>query len=61
VVLNPAEVANADSLFSDLNWLRGRAKTLVSTLESSCLLQLPNFCPMSPLRVDPPLALHGRS
>ncbi len=35
VVLNPAEVARADSLLSDLNWLRGRARTLVSTLEST--------------------------
>jgi phosphodiesterase/alkaline phosphatase D-like protein len=35
VVLNASEVASADSLLSDLNWLRGRAKTLVSTLEST--------------------------
>jgi V8-like Glu-specific endopeptidase len=35
VVLNASEVARADSLLSDLNWLRGRARTLVSTLEST--------------------------
>ena len=35
VVLNASEVASADSLLSDLNWLRGRAKTLFSTLEST--------------------------
>jgi len=29
------EVASADSLLSDLNWLRGRANTLFSTLEST--------------------------
>jgi hypothetical protein len=34
VVLNAAEVASADALLSDLNWLRGRAQTLFSTLES---------------------------
>lgn len=34
VVLNSAEVASADALLSDLNWLRGRAQTLFSTLES---------------------------
>jgi len=33
VVLNPAEVARADSLLSDLSWLRGRARTLLSTVE----------------------------
>ena len=34
VVLNADEVASADALLSDLNWLRGRAQTLFSTLES---------------------------
>ncbi|MFN9645323.1 MAG: DUF4114 domain-containing protein [Cyanobacteriota bacterium] len=34
VVLNASEVSRADSLLSDLNWLRGRAQTLFSTLES---------------------------
>ena len=34
VVLNPSEVASADSLLTDLTWLRGRARTLFSTLES---------------------------
>ena len=34
VVLNAAEVASADALLNDLNWLRGRAQTLFSTLES---------------------------
>jgi hypothetical protein len=35
VVLHASEVASADSLLGDLNWLRGRARTLFSTLESS--------------------------
>jgi len=35
VVLNASEVASADSLLSDLTWLRGRARTLFSSLESS--------------------------
>ncbi|MEA5415710.1 DUF4114 domain-containing protein, partial [Synechococcus sp. BA-132 BA5] len=35
VVLNASEVARADSLLSDLSWLRSRARTLVSTLEST--------------------------
>jgi hypothetical protein len=34
VVLDPTEVANADSLLSNLNWLRGRAQSLFATLES---------------------------
>jgi hypothetical protein len=35
VVLNASEVASADALLSDLTWLRSRARTLFSTLESS--------------------------
>jgi hypothetical protein len=35
VVLTASEVANADSLLRDLSWLRSRAQTLFSTLESS--------------------------
>jgi phosphodiesterase/alkaline phosphatase D-like protein len=35
VVLNASEVAQSDALLRDLNWLRGRAQTLFSSLESS--------------------------
>lgn len=35
VVLNASELASADSKLSDLNWLRGRARTLFSTLEQT--------------------------
>ncbi|MCT0228898.1 hypothetical protein KQ300_11955 [Synechococcus sp. CS-1331] len=35
VVLKPEELASADSLLRDLSWLRSRARTLVSTLESA--------------------------
>ena len=35
VVLTASEVASADSLLRDLSWLRSRAQTLFSTLESS--------------------------
>ncbi|MEB3307131.1 MAG: DUF4114 domain-containing protein, partial [Cyanobacteriota bacterium] len=35
VVLNPEELASADSLLRDLPWLRSRARTLYSTLEST--------------------------
>ncbi|MEB3270948.1 MAG: alkaline phosphatase D family protein, partial [Synechococcus sp.] len=35
VVLNASELASADSLLTDLVWLRGRARTLFSTLEQT--------------------------
>ena len=35
VVLKASEVASADSLLSDLNWVRGRAKNLFTTLENN--------------------------
>ena len=35
VVLNPSEVPNSAALLADLTWLRGRARTLFSSLEST--------------------------
>jgi predicted extracellular nuclease/phosphodiesterase/alkaline phosphatase D-like protein len=35
VVLNPSEVPNFAALLADLTWLRGRARTLFSSLEST--------------------------
>ena len=35
VVLHASEAASADSLLSNLNWLRGRAQTLFATLENT--------------------------
>ncbi|MGA0887886.1 MAG: DUF4114 domain-containing protein [bacterium] len=35
IVLNASEIANSAALLSDLNWIKGRAKQLLSTLENN--------------------------
>jgi hypothetical protein len=35
VVLNPSEVPNSAALLADLTWLRGRSRTLLSSLENT--------------------------